>query len=393
MFVKPSSETPGRPFQFDPHELAAERVSHLYRRRHVALAFNAVGGALVAGVLAMDLHVWGLAWYLVFLAVHGWHWYQGREREGDGAKGIVQSRGALDTHVLAAALAGLGWGSICALTPWLSPTDAPVLLVVVVLAAVVAMPRLATVPMVYGAYAAGVLVPQFAAAMLWPVLDRGMVAALLVMVPCVLWASAWAVHADLMEVILQRMALERMAGEDKLTSLPNRRRFDSVFEAEWRRALRLRAPISLMLLDIDHFKKYNDLYGHTAGDECLARVGEALGAQIKRAGDLVARYGGEEFVVILFHAPVADARVIAERMCRTVQALQLPHQDSPHRVVTVSIGGATVVPTEEMAAKVLLDQADQALYEAKKIGRNQVHWSHSLLLPGASSDAEPIQSA
>ena len=381
------SETPDRSFPFDPHELAAEKVAHLYRRRHVALAFNALGGALVAALLTTGLHGWALAWYGAFMAAHGWQWHLGRASAGPDATSAAQNRGNLQPHILSALIAGLGWGSAGALMPLLSPIDAPMLLVAVVLAAVVALPRLSTVPLVYAAYAGGILLPQFAAAMLWPVLDRGMVGALLIFVLCMLWASAWAIHADLMDVIVQRMTLERMAGEDKLTRLPNRRRFDTAFEAEWRRAARLKVPISLMLMDIDHFKKYNDLYGHTAGDECLSRVAEALGLQIKRAGDLVARYGGEEFVVILFHAPVADARLVAERMCRAVEALCLTHGASSLGVVTVSVGGATVVPAEGQSSKALVDQADEALYEAKNAGRNQVQWSHALLLRGTPAES------
>jgi diguanylate cyclase (GGDEF)-like protein len=167
--------------------------------------------------------------------------------------------------------------------------------------------------------------------------------------------------------------LERLSQLDGLTGVANRRRFDEALDAEWRRGCRTGAPLSLVLVDIDAFKAYNDTYGHLHGDECLRQVAVALAGALGRAGDLVARYGGEEFAALLSGVAYEEAAVVAERLRANVQALRVPHAASPAaRVVTVSVGVATLVPFERGDAATLVAAADQALYEAKRRGRNRV---------------------
>jgi diguanylate cyclase (GGDEF)-like protein len=126
---------------------------------------------------------------------------------------------------------------------------------------------------------------------------------------------------------------------------------------------------------VDHFKLYNDHYGHASGDDCLRKVGQALGATVHRAGDLAARYGGEEFVLLLPNTSLAEAKAVAERVIQNVRAASMVHARSSHGLVTVSVGGATVNPVAEMALGLAVERADEALYRAKAQGRNRAEWA------------------
>jgi diguanylate cyclase (GGDEF)-like protein len=165
--------------------------------------------------------------------------------------------------------------------------------------------------------------------------------------------------------------LEQLSVTDALTGLANRRCLEERTETEWRRALRSRTTLAAALVDIDHFKLYNDHYGHLAGDDCLRNVAEAL-RQSVRVTDLVARYGGEEFALILPDTDVDGAYVVAERARAAVAALEATHARAPSGIVTVSVGVAAVVPVDGVAIEQLVKAADTALYEAKRAGRNQV---------------------
>ena len=165
--------------------------------------------------------------------------------------------------------------------------------------------------------------------------------------------------------------LEKLSFSDPLTGLANRRQFDEVLREEWRRCHRAGLPLAQVMIDIDHFKAFNDAFGHQAGDDCLRRVAEALAGGLRRAGDVVARYGGEEFVVLLPSAPAQEAVAIAENLRGRVQALGIPHvAPGPGSVVTVSAGVAALVPGEG-PPEGLTAAADAALYEAKRLGRNR----------------------
>ncbi|MCG5548524.1 diguanylate cyclase [Halorhodospira halochloris] len=168
--------------------------------------------------------------------------------------------------------------------------------------------------------------------------------------------------------------LEHLAQRDGLTDLPNRRRFDQQLKDEWARAQRGSTPISLIMMDIDHFKAYNDNYGHGAGDECLRRVAGALARVPNRNTDLVARYGGEEFVVLLPYTDADGARQVAESFRQSVADIAIPHAySSVANVVSVSVGVATVLPgPHDNDASSLQEAADRALYVAKEHGRNRV---------------------
>lgn len=158
---------------------------------------------------------------------------------------------------------------------------------------------------------------------------------------------------------------------DPLTGLPNRRRLDDFLTTTLQLAQRTNSFISVMIADIDHFKAYNDNYGHLQGDFCLKMIAEALRSTVKRSVDLVARYGGEEFVIILTDTDSAGAAVMAEKLRVSVKELAIPHEFSPTAsVVTISIGSITVETTTE-SFDTILNKVDQALYQAKREGRNR----------------------
>jgi len=166
--------------------------------------------------------------------------------------------------------------------------------------------------------------------------------------------------------------LLQLSREDGLTSLPNRRHFDEFFEISWHTAVRNKLPVSLMMVDIDHFKKLNDCYGHKRGDDCLVQVAWALDHSIQRSLDLVARFGGEEFVVLLNGTDEKGARIVATRMLDAIQTLRIQNRDSDNGYLTVSIGISHRIPGQKDTRETLLEEADKALYQAKNAGRNRV---------------------
>jgi diguanylate cyclase (GGDEF)-like protein len=168
------------------------------------------------------------------------------------------------------------------------------------------------------------------------------------------------------------LELQKLSALDGLTQIPNRYRFDQYFAQEWQRAIRGREHLSLILCDVDHFKWYNDTYGHQSGDRCLQQVAATMSKIVQRPGDLVARYGGEEFVILLPNTNEKGAFHIAEKVRQEVQNLALPHLKSPLKCVTLSLGLATFLPNASMSSHALVHAADEALYQAKAQGRNQV---------------------
>jgi len=169
-------------------------------------------------------------------------------------------------------------------------------------------------------------------------------------------------------------ALELMALQDSLTGLANRRHLDQALPMEIGRARRNGRPLGVIMLDIDHFKAYNDIYGHPGGDACIRDVGQAVVASVGRAGDLVVRYGGEELLVLLPECELAGAVRVAERMVEAVRGLNIPHTGSPYGVVTVSAGAYVWLDRElPPRPQALVEAADAALYRAKAQGRNQVY--------------------
>ncbi len=172
---------------------------------------------------------------------------------------------------------------------------------------------------------------------------------------------------------LQGDLLRASALLDGLTGVANRRKFDEDVQTDWRQCLRETAPLSLILIDIDYFKRYNDRYGHQAGDNCLKLVARALFETLRRPYDKVARYGGEEFACLLPKTELAGARAMAEKMQTRVSELNVEHLGSDvDQIVTISLGVASMVPTPSVTPELLLKAADQQLYQAKRMGRARV---------------------
>jgi diguanylate cyclase (GGDEF)-like protein/PAS domain S-box-containing protein len=184
-------------------------------------------------------------------------------------------------------------------------------------------------------------------------------------------------------------AVEALSVTDALTGLANRRRFDQYMAAEWRRSMRDRQPLSLLMLDVDKFKVYNDTYGHQRGDNCLKQIAEACMDVVARPGDLVARFGGEEFVVILPNTESDGAMQVANEICEALRGRRLPHTGNLPGIVTISIGCATLIPRFGKHAPDLIEIADKALYKAKFNGRNQVCNGNTI----ETSDEEALDEA
>jgi diguanylate cyclase (GGDEF)-like protein len=184
---------------------------------------------------------------------------------------------------------------------------------------------------------------------------------------------------EVTDMVQQRQALEaanarlaQLSATDGLTGIANRRHFDEQLATEWLREARHHAPLALLMIDIDHFKLYNDRYGHLAGDECLRRVAQILNDCLRRSGELVARYGGEEFALLMPSTNGHEAQMMAQRCMDQIAAAGIVHDASPTAPrVTLSIGVACAVPDPAFKPEALVDAADAALYRAKKAGRNR----------------------
>jgi diguanylate cyclase (GGDEF)-like protein len=178
--------------------------------------------------------------------------------------------------------------------------------------------------------------------------------------------------------------LAELASVDALSGLANRRAFDTRLQAEWQRGLKLNRPLALLMIDVDHFKAFNDHYGHVEGDACLRKVGVTLGSIADHDGDFAARYGGEEFVLLLPAAELDQALKTAERLREAVQALAVAHAAAPCGQITISVGVASLVPSTERSAGHLIEAADAGLYAAKRRGRDAVVAHAPVVLANAS---------
>ncbi len=216
--------------------------------------------------------------------------------------------------------------------------------------------------------------------------DKGhsvLAVAMIVMATTLIFVAGYIYHL-LFELQGAQFALQDLADTDQLTQVANRRHFDREFKIEWRRAMREKTPISLLLLDVDYFKKYNDSLGHQAGDECLQMISASLRSVTRRPADLAARYGGEEFAILLPSTQLKDARMLAERLRNKIENLKIDHPRSEFKVVTVSVGVSCCEPGWDFTGNtpeeeqdvifpaMLITAADNAMYVAKRQGRNQI---------------------
>jgi diguanylate cyclase (GGDEF)-like protein len=183
-------------------------------------------------------------------------------------------------------------------------------------------------------------------------------------------------HQNITERKLAEEEVLNLSRIDGLTNIPNRRYFDDFLDNEWKRCLRLGMPISLAIIDLDHFKLLNDTYGHKAGDECLKSVGRVLKQFSKRPSDICARHGGEEFAIVYGDTSLDQAKTLAIILLNEIRSLNIPNEKSPTlSTLTASIGLATMHPNEENSESDLIHKSDKLLYSAKKNGRNQISFS------------------
>ncbi|WP_024930513.1 diguanylate cyclase [Methylophilus sp. OH31] len=371
--VNKTRESAIKTLEFNPHDLACEELRHVYRGKNSGKLIVLFSGLVAAAMLAWDIGgVYAGAWYAWLLVAHAWHWWLGRLDFLSANVSIELAR--INRHVMAAGMAGLGWGALSIALPLLGRSSKAAILIIMLIAVIVALPRLVVFLPIFFAFAIGVYAPLLLAT---PFLDfetLHMVLVILVVVGATLWASASEVRKILIDVLLKQISSEQASWEDRLTGIGNRRSFDANMATTWAQASRAKVPLSLMMVDVDFFKKFNDSYGHQAGDECLRQVASALDSCARRTGDSVTRYGGEEFAVVLFHTPLNEARNISDSMLTAVQKLNIRHEQSTHQIVTISMGIATIVPTMENSMQQLIEEADKALYRAKENGRNRAEW-------------------
>ncbi|NEP85208.1 MAG: diguanylate cyclase, partial [Okeania sp. SIO3B3] len=172
------------------------------------------------------------------------------------------------------------------------------------------------------------------------------------------------------------LKLERLARLDGLTQIPNRRYFDEFLDQEWRQMERKKQFLSLIMLDVDYFKLYNDVYGHQEGDKCLIKIAHTIQGVLKCPTDLLARYGGEEFVIILSNTDQSRACEVAAQIQSAIKALGIPHPSGKGQIVTISLGIATQIPSFDQTLHAFINQADKALYRAKQQARDcWIHFS------------------
>lgn len=176
------------------------------------------------------------------------------------------------------------------------------------------------------------------------------------------------------ELKRQRDVLSNIANRDGLTGIANRYRLDETLTREWHRCMRNQAPLSLIMIDVDWFKEFNDAYGHLAGDDCLKRIAVTLAGSLNRPADLIARYGGEEFTCVLPDTDLEGGKHMGEAMRKAIESLRIPHEASPRGHITVSVGVASAIPAQPKTLAELMELADTCLYRAKQSGRNRSLW-------------------
>jgi diguanylate cyclase (GGDEF)-like protein len=239
-------------------------------------------------------------------------------------------------------------------------------------------------------YAATVMAPLISRFFLMGSFYYGTFAFTLIFLIAALTISTRKMHRILKESLELRYEMSQMAIIDSLTGVANRRHFDLFLSQEWSRAQRVKWPIAMLMVDVDHFKLYNDIYGHQSGDQCLRRIAEVINKVIHRPTDLIARYGGEEFGVILSNTPLDGAINVAEQMRKAVATLFIEHRKSTAaHYVTVSVGVAVMCPGHENHPGEIVAAADEALYRAKDSGRNTISISSENLMGKANLDSSP----
>jgi two-component system, chemotaxis family, response regulator WspR len=197
-----------------------------------------------------------------------------------------------------------------------------------------------------------------------------------------------ALHESQRQLVEMNLELQRLTNLDGLTGLSNRRNLNEHLDLYWKLAIREQSPFSILMIDVDNFKLYNDTYGHLAGDDALKQIATAISATFRRPTDIAARFGGEEFIVLLSDTPTEPARVLGDALCKRVADLRMTTRESLSiKQVTVSIGGASTIPQHGESGTALIEVADKALYQAKRRGKNQIFMWDGAVVPASFASA------
>ena len=371
----------------DAPSLMQGQIAYLYKNKTLGIWSNTI----LAGILLAffwfhfpNQHISLLIWFGLIITLSLVRFFVGKNFKPERQYTQIELTSWANRHVFFTSLLSTIWGLAGIV---FFPSDLPhVALLVSVLFSVLlaSIPTLAASRIAYYFQILVTLAPT--TILLFMSRDAGhqlLAIAVIVMALTLVFVSGYIYHL-LFELQNAQIALQSLADTDQLTGIANRRHFDRKFKVEWRRAMREQTPISLILIDVDYFKKYNDTYGHQAGDRCLQQIAMALESVSHRPADLASRYGGEEFSVLLPVTTQENAMMLAERLRKKVEALKIEHSSSDIGIVTISIGVSCCQPiwdftgnTPDEEQKVtfpamLLTAADNALYVAKEAGRNQV---------------------
>ncbi len=358
-----------------PLDIQRKQAEHLFRNKLASPLFHVSAAAVLAAFLWPSVATGAIVtWFLSVVLINAGRVilafvYTGRQLEN---KTDIYW---INAHVASAAVAALAWASVVAITPLDNVNHQILVLVMAGALAVLALPSLAIVKNAFDFYLIALIVPIAAKVFITAEIINAGIASLALIFIGATYYTGREICSAISEAFRNELAVERLAHSDQLTKVANRRMFDEKLVKEWDHALRGGTMLSLVLLDVDDFKRYNDGYGHSRGDKCLRAVADALRTALPRGTDILARYGGEEFAVIL---PFTDARggqVVSERMRRAIEALRLPHKHSTVGAhLTITAGGVTCQPASDMKPTHLIELADLALYQAKARGKNRVEW-------------------
>ena len=375
-------------------EIKQEQVTTLYRKTTLSFWGNLVLAAILslflirhhqAALISQSFNYYIIVWLALLVAVCFYRLNLSRQfnpsHYHDSGSIVLWA----NKHILLTTIINTIWGAAGFV---LLPSDFShqVLLVCILFSVLlISVPVLAISRFAYSIQLFAVLTPILISLMIKENLEVGNSYLLpigVVIFAATLFSVSEYIHRMLMELRDSQSSLKKQANTDTLTQIPNRRAFDQTFKNEWRRTTRDELPIALLLIDIDLFSQYNDIQGQRAGDNCLKSIASCMEVVTRRPADLAARYSGEEFAVLLPNTTMENAVMLGEKLRYKVERLQIPHPGSEHKVVTVSVGVSCCAPkTEEEKAEeeddvmfpaMLMNAADNAMFLAKKQGRNRV---------------------
>ena len=371
----------------DSPSLMQGQIAYLYKNKTLGIWSNTILAGILLAFFWLHFptqHISLLIWFGLIVTVSLVRYFIGKSFKPERQYTQVELTSWANRHVFFTSLLSTLWGLAGIV---FFPNDLPhlALLILVLFSVLLAsIPTLAASRIAYYFQIAVTLAPTCILSFMTQ--DQGhqlLALAVIIMALTLVLVSGYIYHL-LFELQNAQIALQSLADTDQLTGIANRRHFDRKFKVEWRRAMREQTPISLILIDVDFFKKYNDTYGHQAGDRCLQQIAQALDSVSHRPADLASRYGGEEFSVLLPITSQENAMMLAERLRKKIEALKIEHTNSELGFVTISVGVSCCQPvwdftgnTPDEEQKVtfpamLLTAADNALYVAKEAGRNQV---------------------